>query len=142
MDLEAARKLARSLMEDHGFAHWGFAFDRAKTRHGQCDYGNQRITLSRYYVALNDETLVRETILHEIAHAIAGGPAGHGPRWQMVARNLGVRPVPRKTSIMPPGRYRGVCSCGYPHNLHRMPKRSYTCGRCHGDIRWYDTKSS
>lgn len=142
MDLEVARKLARSLMEDYDFAHWGFAFDRAKTRHGQCDYGNQRITLSRYFVELNEEGLVRETILHEIAHAIAGGPAGHGPRWQMVARNLGVRPVPRKASTMPLGRYRGTCPCGHPHSVHRRPKRAYQCNTCRGAIQWYDTKSN
>lgn len=140
MDLEVARKLARSLMEDYDFAHWGFSFDRAKTRHGQCDYGNQRITLSRHFVELNEEELVRETILHEIAHAIAGAAAGHGPRWQTVARNLGVRPVRRKASKMPPGRYRGVCSCGYPHNFHRRPKLVYRCDTCGVRIQWYDTK--
>lgn len=142
MNLEVARKLARSLMEDYDFAHWGFAFDRAKTRHGQCDFGKERITLSRYFVEMNEEALVRETILHEIAHAIAGARAGHGPRWQMVARNLGVRPVARKASEMPPGRYRGVCPCGYPHSLHRRPTRSYYCRTCRGDVRYYDTKSN
>lgn len=142
MDLDKAADLARDLMDSYDFAHWDFAFDRAKTRHGQCDYNRQRITLSRYFVEMNSETLVRETILHEIAHAIAGGQAGHGPQWQTVARNLGVRPVARKASAMPKGRYKGVCPCRHPHNLHRMPKRSYYCGTCKGDIQWYDTKTS
>lgn len=142
MDKNRATWLARDLMDSYGLASWGFAFDRAKTRHGQCDYTNQRITLSSYFVELNEEPLVRETILHEIAHAIAGSSAGHGPRWQALARNLGVRPVARKASTMPKGRYKGVCSCGYPHNLHRMPKRSYYCQTCRDTIRWYDTKSN
>lgn len=142
MDLEVARKLARSLMKDYDFAHWGFAFDRAKARHGQCDYAKQRITLSRYFVELNEEALVRETILHEIAHAIAGAKAGHGARWQTVARNLGVRPVARKASTMPSGRYRGVCSCGYPHSFHRKPKQVYACKMCRAEIRWHDTRTN
>lgn len=142
MDMEKARAMARDLMEAYDFAHWSFDFDRAKTRNGQCDFTRQRITLSRHFVQLNDATLVRETILHEIAHAIAGSAAGHGPQWQMVARNLGVRPVARKATSMPPGRYRGVCSCGYPHSLHRKPSREYYCRTCRGGIRYYDTKTS
>jgi predicted SprT family Zn-dependent metalloprotease len=142
MNLEVARKLARDLMDAYDFAHWSFAFDRAKTRNGQCDFNKQRITLSHYFVEMNDEALVRETILHEIAHAIAGSAAGHGPRWQMVARNLGVRPLARKASMMPPGKWKGVCSCGYPHNLHRKPKRLYFCRTCGGGIQWYDIKSN
>lgn len=141
MDKDTAARIARDLMDSYDFPHWGFAFDRAKTRHGQCDFTRQRITLSRYFVEMNDEPVVRETILHEIAHAIAGSAAGHGPRWQMVARNLGVRPTARKASKMPKGRYRGVCSCGYPHHLHRKPTRAYYCCTCRGDVRWYDTKS-
>lgn len=142
MDKNRAAWLARDLMDSYDFAHWDFAFDRAKTRHGQCDFTNQRITLSRYFVEMNEEPLVRETILHEIAHAIAGPGAGHGPRWQTVARNLGVRPVARKASTMPKGRYKGVCPCGHPHNLHRRPKRLYSCNTCRENIRWYDTKSN
>jgi predicted SprT family Zn-dependent metalloprotease len=34
----------------------------------------------------------RDTVLHEIAHAIAGHKAGHGPAWKMVARMIGAKP--------------------------------------------------
>lgn len=136
MDMEKARRMARDLMEDYDFAHWEFAFDRAKTRHGQCDEVRQRITLSRHFVQLNEEALVKETILHEIAHAIAGAAAGHGPRWKMVARNLGVRPTARKASVMPPGKWHGHCGCGWPHRLHRKPTRTYRCNTCNEDLIW------
>lgn len=35
---------------------------------------------------------LRDTILHEIAHAIAGIKAGHGPVWRAVARKIGAKP--------------------------------------------------
>ena len=36
-----------------------------------------------------------DTILHEIAHAIAGVEAGHGPAWKAVAQRLGATPRAR-----------------------------------------------
>lgn len=36
---------------------------------------------------------LRDTVLHEIAHAIAGHKAGHGPAWKAIARKVGARPV-------------------------------------------------
>ena len=36
-----------------------------------------------------------DTILHEIAHAIAGANAGHGPVWKAVAKRIGAAPRAR-----------------------------------------------
>ena len=36
-----------------------------------------------------DPREVRDTILHEIAHALAGAKAKHGPAWKAIARRLG-----------------------------------------------------
>ena len=35
---------------------------------------------------------VKDTILHEIAHALAVARAGHGPAWKTVARRIGATP--------------------------------------------------
>lgn len=35
---------------------------------------------------------VTDTILHEIAHALAGPAARHGPAWKSIARRLGATP--------------------------------------------------
>lgn len=139
MNLKVAAKMARDLMEDYDFAHWSFKFDRAKTRHGQCDYGKQEISLSRHFVELNQEWLVRETVLHEIAHAIAGSRAAHGPEWQNVARNLGVRPQACKPSNMPAAPWRLMCATG--HDLGPRHRRSvkldwHVCGRCSSPLRY------
>ena len=38
---------------------------------------------------------VRDTILHEIAHALAGAKARHGPAWKAIAKRLGATPKAR-----------------------------------------------
>ena len=79
MNLFEASILARSLMSEHGLADWGFAFDHARRRFGACNYTRRRITLSRPLTLLNGIDEVRDTILHEIAHALCPGDK-HGPR--------------------------------------------------------------
>ena len=76
---------ANRLLVEHGLAQqgWRFKFDRARLRAGQCRYRSKTITLSKHYVALNVTTRpeeVLDTILHEIAHALAGGRHGHDVR--------------------------------------------------------------
>jgi len=132
MELEAARNLAEELMRKHRLPRtWSFEFDRSKVRFGKCDYRQRVISLSRYLVALNDEANVAETILHEIAHALAPPRAGHGPVWQAIARSIGCngqrcygaevrRPEPK---------YRGTCrACGRVIRRHR--RTVVACGRC------------
>jgi predicted SprT family Zn-dependent metalloprotease len=135
MDLETAGDLARDLMDDHGLGAWGFAFDNAKRRCGNCHFGKWRITLSRYYVRMNDEAEVRDTILHEIAHAMAGVDAGHGPIWRKVAQNIGAKPQRCADSSvsMPKPPWRLTCASG--HNLGTRHRRSrnmshYVCRLC------------
>lgn len=43
--------------------------------------------------AMGEESIVQiaGTTLHELAHALAGWPAGHGPLWKRAARSLGLR---------------------------------------------------
>jgi predicted SprT family Zn-dependent metalloprotease len=92
MQIMAALKLAQSLMAEHGLrgsGGWGFEFDTARRRFGACHYVGRKITLSRTLVSLNDEKQVRQTILHEIAHALAGAGAGHGPTWRAIAIKIG-----------------------------------------------------
>lgn len=94
MDLNDAETLAHDLMAAHGLDRlgWTFAFDSATRRMGLCRYAPRRISMSRHYVSHADEKSVRNTVLHEIAHAKAGPAAKHGPRWRAVAVSLGATP--------------------------------------------------
>lgn len=93
MDLTEAEALARRLMADHDLpGGWTFAFDSATRRMGLCSYQHRRISISRHFTAHATEAEVRDVVLHEIAHVLAGYAAKHGPQWKAVARRLGATP--------------------------------------------------
>ena len=50
------------------------------------------IWISRTHALEGSEEQIRDTVLHEIAHAIAGHEAGHGPLWKATARRIGATP--------------------------------------------------
>ena len=113
---------------------WRFEFDRASTRFGLCNFGTRVISLSMPLVALNDEAECRETVLHEIAHALAGPKAGHGPKWAEACRLVGIEPKPCFVADdveMPPPKYWAVCSsCGSRVPFYRRPSRRGACMDC------------
>lgn len=120
-----------------------FEFDRASSRFGCCNYAKKRITLSLSICKENldkIETEIKNTILHEIAHAFSVDVygrregRGHGANWQHIARQIGnsgdrcykssdVTPASSKYSL--------VCdSCGKSVPKHRVPTKKYACSNC------------
>lgn len=133
MDLNRARHLAEGLLYEQGLAEWEFQFDRAARRFGSCNYKHKRITLSWRLANLNPEAQVRDTLLHEIAHALAGPGAGHGIRWRHIARTIGCTPERCYGSevIQPRPRFRAACAlCGESYGRIRRPRGSHYCSRC------------
>jgi predicted SprT family Zn-dependent metalloprotease len=133
MELTEARRLARDLMHQHGLKDWSFRFDRAKRRFGCCHYATQTITLSRHLTVLNDETTVRDTLLHEIAHALTPD-AGHGPAWRAKCLELGAKPeqcFSRRDVTLPVAKYALECRhCGWCHPRYRRSSARYVCVAC------------
>ena len=83
---------ARDLMDRNGLAGWSFGFNGAAKKLGVCRYRQKEILLSRKHAVDGMPDQVADTILHEIAHALAGADAGHGPAWKKIARQLGATP--------------------------------------------------
>lgn len=118
MKLDDAEQLANELMAHHGLHvnGWRFAFDQGSRTFGRCWHAPRKtITLSRLLTHHNDESEVRNTILHEIAHALCGPFEGHGPLWHQVCVEIGAKPQrcysaaevnvpPRTVRMTPPGR--------------------------------------
>ena len=137
-----AQELARELMRQHGLfeAGWRFRFDHARRRFGSCQYGPRFITLSRALTLLNGEAEVRDTLLHEIAHALTPGD-GHGPRWRAKCREIGARPrrcyddqavasPPRR-----PARYEWGCrACDWWVERRRRTRGTFVCATCSGKL--------
>ena len=147
MKLEDAHGIALGLFREHGIASdWSFGFDRAVRRFGCCWHGKQRITLSRALVELNDEDEVVDTILHEIAHALVGPGAGHGPIWQEVAAGIGARPEACYDAAAirtPERRWAAVCSdhgiVGRRDRLHQ--RHGWRCAKCQAEVTWVRSSS-
>jgi len=136
MKLFEAKQLATQLMDKHGLLTngWYFHFDSAKRRFGCCHYGHKRISLSRELVELNDEARVKNTILHEIAHALVGRGHGHNHVWRAKAIEIGCdgnRCYTSETTKTPEANYQAICpKCGHTHKRHRKPNRETSCGKC------------
>jgi len=134
MDLDAARRLARELMDQHRLTpQWSFRFDGARRRAGACNFATQTISLSSVLVPLYDQQTVRDTLLHEIAHALAGPAHHHDHVWKWYARTLGAPDNARLPGTLPaPSEpWVGTCPrCGAQRRLYRAPRRVDACGRC------------
>ena len=83
---------ARQMMDEHGLKHWSLYFSHGHRLLGKCAYRNQTIFISRYHAVNHQPEQVNDTILHEIAHALAGFKAGHGPEWKAIALRIGATP--------------------------------------------------
>lgn len=141
MELRQVRRLAYELMERYGLKGWSFQFDRSKKRFGQCDYNARTISISAYIANLNEETHVRNTVLHEIAHALVGPGYGHGQAWVNVARTIGCtgeRCYSGTTVATPKGQWVGHCPNPLCHVKTRPRHRrdKLQCKRCRLSIVW------
>src|SRR4051812_20322172 len=142
MNLYEAAHLARNLMSQHGLAGWKFTFDHARRRFGKCDYTHRRITLSRPLTLLNTLDEVRDTILHEIAHALCPKD-GHGARWRAICRKIGAKPMRCYNDaqvVSPPRRpapYRFGCArCDWWVERRRRSRSIYVCKICRGKVQF------
>jgi predicted SprT family Zn-dependent metalloprotease len=136
MELHKAQQLALELMEKHDLMErgWRFGFDNAKRRFGCCNYSYKQITLSQALTLVNDEVRVKNTILHEIAHALVGRGHGHNGVWKRKALEIGCdgnRCYSSKNTVTPESKYIAICNtCGHTHRKHRLTRRITACGIC------------
>jgi len=143
MDLSDAERLARYEMGRYHLNEWHFAWNDRKTAAGLCSYRKQTIELSRALTPHRAEGDVRDTVLHEIAHALCGPKAGHSRTWRAKARELGARPTTciadtAAVSAVARGKYRAVCpQCGPLSTYrHRRTNRVHSHRRCGSVIGW------
>jgi len=143
---QGVRRLARELLTVHGLDDWFFAFNRSKLNMGLCRYGPMSIELSIYFTERNSSATIRDTLLHEIAHALVGPGHGHDAAWKQACVRIGARPERQSFEAeMPLGRWQARCgSCGRLHDRHRKPKwmRGWSCCHCgpeRGRLEWTRT---
>jgi predicted SprT family Zn-dependent metalloprotease len=126
-------QLAKDKIIEHGLAgNWVFVFDSAKQRAGLCNYSDHKISLSKYIVEYHSIDQSEQVILHEIAHALAGKSAGHGPNWKKTAKAIGYRAekFTGKEIAEQTAKWVGECRNGHRHYRFKSPKAALSCLYC------------
>lgn len=140
MELKKAQALTHILMHKYDLlGHWKFRWQNKKVSLGTCSYQKKEIRLSKWYVELNDEAEVRDTILHEIAHALSyerhgSKGIGHGRLWKSICREIGATPRACSKGKLnkPQNHYKYVDTCcGVTYRMHRLRRNArYSCPKC------------
>lgn len=86
MDAADVEALAVRMMSDHGLSDWTFKWSRRSTAMADCTPVARLIRLSR--MVAWTEMRVRQTMLHELAHALTGY-THHNETWLAKAIELG-----------------------------------------------------
>jgi hypothetical protein len=75
----------------HYLPGWKWQFTNSVRRLGCCWYDKKLLEFSVPYI-VEHPTTAKDTLMHEIAHGIAGARAGHGREWKQIAWQLGATP--------------------------------------------------
>ena len=95
MNKTQATALAYSLVNKHLTPDWTFEWNKRKAALGLCNYRKKTVYLSEYFLGRVGNDELKDTILHEIAHALAWkryNHRGHGAPWKRVCREIGAKP--------------------------------------------------
>lgn len=121
-----------------------FGLSDLKRAWGRCSYGRKTIELSSFLYNQEGafkEEFIRDTMLHEIAHAFSvhlygmSEGRGHGKNWKHTAKAIGCDgsrahdAFDRSVKVV--SKYTLYCPvCHYKAARHRKPKGQTSCGRC------------
>lgn len=134
---EQIEKEWRYQKDKWGLEGWELFLSRQRRQLGYCKPMRKVISVSLAYMEKNPFHIMKDTLLHEIAHAIhyiETGRMGHDNGWKEVARRVGCAPV-RCASLeglnVPEGNYVAKCpSCRKTVQFYRRVKRRYSCSSC------------
>ena len=151
MNYSELRQNIVALIEQYAPAGTKFEWDNATRRFGSCrysfnrytgEYFNFRITISYPLASRNTWEVVKQTVIHEIAHARTAGH-GHDAVWKRECIRLGGNGKRCYTSESEggavktvPTKYIGVCPCcGQTFPRNRRSNGAYHCRRAE-PIKW------
>lgn len=106
---------------------WTLEFNNSKSCAGLCIEKGQRIVLSMQFINSLKTTIqdVMETILHELAHAIAGVYNMHNNTWKTIAMKIGSTGE-EFCDIFATYKFKLECPMGCCHYRHQLVKKVYT----------------
>ncbi len=141
MNLHSAKTLAIELMTKHKLYDMGyrFLFNQSKYSAGYCKYNSRKIELSQPLTEQSNDLDVRDTILHEIAHALVGSGHGHDAVWRRKALEIGCNGKrcyggdnkdSTDAAYKMLAKYKGTCVGGHDHYRNRKPTVKQSCHSC------------
>jgi len=109
---------------------WKIKLNGAKTSLGICYYNDKSIRISKHFLRgpTCTESKMRDTVLHEIAHALAGPKTGHGKKWKEMAKQIGCSAKTCATMDLPEAKYLMYCpnNC-FQQTYYRKPNVNNRC---------------
>ncbi len=149
----AEQKMAEWGLTEKG---WAFTWNNSRRAIGSCKFQRLRhdsifihsrpvklvkeIRLSRFMLGVISEDEQRDTVLHEIAHALdfeQRGTSAHDDTWKWWAVKVGAKPEPCKrmdanerAAIIKRSKYTLRCPNGHERAAHRVRKHPTSCGEC------------
>ena len=89
MNLNTLKNIANDEIKKHLGPDWRFIWLRAKRRLGVCNFTDKTIGISKPLAQVNEESRMRNTLMHEIEHGICGFEVMHGSAWKKKFKELG-----------------------------------------------------
>ena len=120
--------------KEFGLESWVLGMDNAVSQLGVCDYNRRKISLSSHMLRgpTCDEKRIRNTILHELAHALVGPNHNHDAVWKKMALKIGCDG--KVKSHMDDANARYVLECKnkcFSKTYYRRPKLdNKVCAKC------------
>ena len=124
MNLSDAEAIINSLMLEYAQNLNGWKWEWSQRMYhsfGKTIYKDKILRFSKTATQHGTAEDFRDTVLHEIAHVLAGPRAGHGRLWKRAAYAIGAKPVRTAKSVY---------TEEVKKQLYRKPKYSATCGVC------------
>lgn len=128
------------ILKEHNLADCQIVVDtRPKSRYGQCrkKYFCTEIGLSQFFLKQGTYEQCKQTLLHEIGHALDPN-SGHGRTWKEACAKVGLHNPKRCSNhrIYSPSKYSMKCdNCGRTWPIHRKTDNEHSCSVC-GHGRW------
>lgn len=137
---------------EQGLTNYTVSFNNHKRTLGSCQFhvpvyekgqfnpfkSHIELKFSRHWMEHAPLEEVLDTILHELAHGLAGPRADHGHEWKRIAHRLGCKPKHATDYKMPDEvkekthKWLGICINGHKTYRHRLTAKAknVSCGRC------------
>jgi predicted SprT family Zn-dependent metalloprotease len=109
MNIYQILDLANATIAEYGLYGWKAELDNGKKRAGACHYSRRVLSFSQHILPNASDEDVLETIRHEVAHAIVGHSAGHGPAFKRQLIEMGGTGRRTHSMATPELRWKATC---------------------------------